>query len=47
MIAQQHRVKQYDQPYLRLGRTVLSGPGEIVVSFRVPFGLLVISAGGL
>lgn len=37
VIAQQHRLKQYDRPYLRLGRTVLSGSSEIVVPFRVPF----------
>jgi len=37
VIVQQHRLKQYDQPYLRLGRTVLSGSGEVVVPFRVPF----------
>lgn len=37
VIRQQHRLKLYAEPYLRLGRTVLSGPGEIVVPFRVPF----------
>lgn len=37
VIVQQHRLKLYKEPYLRLGRTVLSGPGEIVVPFRVPF----------
>lgn len=37
VIVQQRRLKQYDQPYLRLERTVLSGSGEVVVPFRVPF----------
>lgn len=37
VIRQQQRLKLYAEPYLRLGRTVLSGPGEIVVPFRVPF----------